>query len=125
MIGIKRSTGISGSLASTKIYVDNQLAAKIKENQRIDLELPNGEAKIYVSQFGNHSNELVVKDGQVLEITNSFWFYFNFIFLFTAMIFINIFIPFNYRIIGYILPLTLSIALSHFKNGFDLKVIYP
>ncbi|MDN6672312.1 MAG: hypothetical protein L0L07_08420 [Staphylococcus equorum] len=125
MIGIKRNTGVSGSFFSMKIYINDQEVTRIKEGQQIELELPNDEAKIYVSQFENHSNELIIKDGQVVEITNSSWLYFSFITIFVLLILISIFLPFNYRIIGFIFVIILSIALSYFKNGFDLEVIYP
>lgn len=125
MIGIKRNTGINGSYFRMKVYIDGQEVAKIKEGQQIELEIPNDEAKIYVSQFENHSNELVVKDGQVVEVTNSSWFYLNLVLTVIVILLASVFIPFNYRIIGLLAVLLLSFALSYFKNGFDLKVIYP
>lgn len=72
MIGVKRDTGMVGILDQITIYIDGQQAEKVKQNQQIQLEIPRKEASIYVSQGGSHSNELIVKDGQVFEITNSF-----------------------------------------------------
>lgn len=74
MLSIKRNTGFSGSLSKINIYINDEKVARIKQNQQIDLELPSDTAKIHVTQGGVHSNELVVKEGQVIEITNSSWF---------------------------------------------------
>lgn len=125
MLRIKRNTGFSGILGRIKIYVNDQKVAMIKQNQQIELELPTDEAKIYVSQVGTHSNELVVKDSQVVEITNSSWLHINSIFTFIAIFSISAFLPHNYKIIGYLILLVISIILTYFKNGFELKIIYP
>lgn len=125
MIGIKRSTGVSGSFFKSKVYLNGKEVAKIKEGQQIELEIPDGEAKIYIQQFENRSNEVLVKDGQVVEVTNSFWYYFNFFLIFTAILLVNVFMSNPYRIIASILIIVLAIVLPYIKNGLDLKVIYP
>ena len=125
MIGIKRSTGVSGSFFKAKVYLNGTEVAKIKEGQQIELEIPDDEAEIYVQQFENRSNEVLVKNGQVVEVTNSFWYYFNFFLIFTAILLVNVFMSTPYRIVGSILIILLAIALPYFKNGLDLKVIYP
>jgi len=125
LVRIKRSTGFSGFLARIKIYVDDEQVATIKQNQQIEVELPTDEAIISVSQAGVNSNELVVKEGQVVEITNSSWWHISFISLIIAMFFMGLLLPFDYRIFGYIIFLIISIAINYFIEGFELKVIYP
>ena len=125
MIGVKRNTGFTGILSRIKIHVNGKEVAKIKEIQQIELYLPADEVKIYVSKAGSYSNELVVNDGQVVEITNSFWLHLNYLVTLTGFFLATLFLPHNYRIIGYVLLFITTIALSSFKNSFDFKVIYP
>lgn len=125
MLSIKRNIGFSGSLSKINIYINDEKVARIKQNQQIDLELPSDTAKIHVTQVGVHSNELVVKEGQVIEITNSSWLRIYYPLLFISFWLIAVLIPHTYKIIGYITILILTFALTYFKNGFDLKVIYP
>ncbi|MBG9983459.1 hypothetical protein HYO62_01005 [Aerococcaceae bacterium DSM 111022] len=125
MLSIKRNTGFSGSLSKINIYINDEKVARIKQNQQIDLELPSDTAKIHVTQGGVHSNELVVKEGQVIEITNSSWFRIYYPLLFISFWLIAVLIPHTYKIIVYITILIVTFALTYFKNGFDLKVIYP
>ena len=112
-------------LGKIKIYRDGHEVAKIKEGQQIELELPSDEAKITVSQFASRSNELVVTDGQVVEISNASWLYAYYIFVFIALFLLTFFVPNAYRSIGYFILLTIATALLIFKQVFDLKVVYP
>lgn len=125
MIGIKRNTGFSGVLSKIKIFMNDQAVAKIGPHQQIELVLPNEEAKISVSQFGAHSNELLVKDGQVVEITNSSWLSLYSLFLFIALFFINFLLADPYQRYGFLFLALLSLVLLYFKNVFELKIIYP
>lgn len=112
-------------LGKIKIYIDDQEVAKIKQNGQIELEVSTNEAKITVSQFGSHSNKLVVQDGQVVKITNSSWLYADYIFIFIVLFSNRIFLPDVYKSIVYFILLIISVALRLFKNVFDLKVVYP
>lgn len=121
MIRVKRNTGFSGMLGKIKIYIDGQEVAKIKQNGQIELELLTNEAKITVSQFGSHSNKLVVQDGQVVEITNSSWLCTYYIIIFIALFPNTIFLPDIYKSIVYFILLIISIALRLFKMFLVLK----
>lgn len=112
-------------LSRIKIKIDGKPVAKIRQNQEIELELPNDNAKIIVSQFDAHSNELLVKDGQVVEITTSPWSYVFLISVFITLLLIFFFLPRNYQKLGYIVVLIISIAFNYFKDTFKLKVISP
>lgn len=125
LIRIKRNTGSSGMLGKIKIYIDGEEAARIKQDQQIELELPNEEVTITATQFGSRSNELVVKNGQVVEITNSSWLYAYYAFVFVAIFLLLFFVPDAYRSIGYLILLAIAAALLVFKNVFEIKVIYP
>lgn len=75
LVRIKRNTGISGAGSRIKVYVNDEKAATIKQNRQVELELPADEAKVSVSQLGVRSNELIVKEGQVVEIITRSWTY--------------------------------------------------
>ncbi len=125
MIGVKRNTGFSGALNTMKIYIDGQEVAKIKQNQQIELELKAEEVILSVTQFGSHSNELLVKDGQVVEINNASWLPIYYVFVFIMLFLISFFLSPTNQTIAYLALLGLSFALIYFKNVFELKLIYP
>lgn len=125
LLRIIRNTGLSGFLARINIYINDKQVATIKRNQQLELELPAEEAKISVSQAGVRSNELVVKEGQVVEIINSSRSRIISIFLFMAAFLIGLLLPFDYRIYGYILLLIIAVAIDYFIEGFELKIVYP
>ena len=125
MLRVKRNTGFSGILGRIKIYVNDEQVATIKPNKQIELELPANEANISVSQAGVRSNELVVKEGQVVEILTSSRWYISSIFIFIAIFLIGLLLPFDFRIFGHIILLIIAIAIDYFTEGFELKVVYP
>lgn len=125
MFRIKRNTGLSGILGRIKIYVNDKQVATIKPNQQIELDLPADEAKISVSQAGVRSNELVVKEGQVVEISKPSWWRIITIIFFIAAFLIGLLLPSDYRIYGSIILLILAIVIDHFIKGFELKIVYP
>ena len=100
MVRIKRTTGISGAGSRIKIYVNDEKAATIKQNKQVELDLPSNQARISVSQLGVHSNELDVKEGQVIEITTRSWTYISLILLFILIASLNVFLPPTYRIVS-------------------------
>lgn len=125
MIRIKRNTGMLGFLGRIKIYINDEQAAKIKQDQSTELEIPSDEAKITVSQAGVLSNELTVKEGQVVEITTSLKYRVYFLFFVLAMFFVGLALPYDFRIFGYALLIVLPIAIIYFIEGYELKIIYP
>lgn len=125
LIRIKRNTELSGILGNIKIKVDGQDVARIKERQQIELELPNDEATISASQFGSRNNELVVKNGQIVEITNSAWLPAYYLFVLVAIVMLSLFVPDTYRSVGYLALIAIATTLLIINKVFDMKVIYP
>ena len=125
MVRIKRNTGIPGSLGSIKIHVDDEQVATIKQNQNIEVELPTDEAKIAVSQAGTRSNELVVREGQVVEITASLSYHIYLIALVIGMFFVGLLLPDKYSLIGYAILIIMPFVINYFIEGYKLRVIYP
>lgn len=125
MVRIKRNTGFSGAGSKIKVYVNDERAATIKQNKQIKLALPADGAKISVSQLGVHSNELIVKEGQVVEITTRSWTYISIILFFILLTSTSIYLPLPYKIAVTILLTILYIGIYFFVDGFKLKIIYP
>jgi|SRR5699024_8327618 len=117
LIRIKRNTGIPGSLGNIKIDVNNEQVATIKQNQNIEVELPTDEAKIAVSQAGTRINELVVKEGQVFEITASLSYHLYLIVFVIAMAIVGLLLPYEYRIIGYAILIIMPFIINYFIEG--------
>ncbi len=68
-ITIKRKTGYIGMLTKIQIKLNDEKVASIENNQQIDIQLPEGKALLKVTQFGTKSNEIEVKDGDIVKIT--------------------------------------------------------
>ena len=125
MVRIKRNTGILGAGSSIKIYINDKKVATIKQNKQVELELPSDEAKVSVSQLGVHSNELIVKEGQVVEITTQSWTYVSLILFFIILALASVFLPLPYSIVVPIILTILYLGIYKFIDGFRFKVIYP
>lgn len=123
MLKIKRNTGISGSLGRIKIHVNDEQVATIRQNQNIEVELPTNEGKIAVSQAGTRSNELVVKEGQVVEIKTSLSYHIYLIAFVIGLLFVGLLLPSEYRIIGYAILIIISSVINYFIEGHKLRVI--
>lgn len=72
-ITIKRNTGWIGSGLDIQIKLNGQKVVSLRRNQEVELELPNDKAYIKATQVGTGSNEIEVKDGDILEIRTSTW----------------------------------------------------
>lgn len=73
-ITINRNTGWNGWFLETQIILDGDKIQTIGENQTLKLDLESPKALLKVKQFGIKSNEIEVKDGDVLEIKSSLWY---------------------------------------------------
>lgn len=121
-ITIKRNTGWQGAGSNIQIKVNDEKVASISENQHLEVELPHDKAHLKVSQIGIKSNEIEVKDGDIVEIISTSWYRMNFP-LFIAVMALPIFIPGWYRLIT-IFSLSLLLVISLFLiDGFYLKVL--
>jgi len=125
LVRIKRNTGILGAGSRIKIYVNDEKAATVKQNKQVELKLPASQAKVSVSQLGVHSNEVIVKEGQVVEITTRSRTYISLIFFLILLASANVFFTSPYNIIVPIILIVMYLGIYKFIDGFNLKVIYP
>lgn len=72
-ITIKRNTGWIGGFSKIQIKLNGEKVAAVMQNQQVEVELPDNKAYIETNQFGTKSNEIEVKDGDILEITTTKW----------------------------------------------------
>ena len=75
-----------------------------------------------VSQGGIKSNEIEVKDGDIVEIISTGWLQLNFP-LFLAIMILTIFIPGFYRLFAIISLSSLLVISLFIVDGFYLKVL--
>ncbi|MGK0464855.1 MAG: hypothetical protein ACJAX4_000125 [Clostridium sp.] len=121
-ITIKRNTGWQGMSSKIQIEVNGEKAYGIMENNSVDVELPDGKAHIKVTQFGMKSNEIAVKEGDIIRITSTKWVRMSSP-LILIISFLTIFLPnLTYRLtIFFILGALIFISIFLF-NGFHLSV---
>jgi hypothetical protein len=122
-ITIKRKTGYIGMLTKIQIKLNDEKVASIENNQQIDIQLPEGKALLKVTQFGTKSNEIEVKDGDIVKITMT-----KLNLMIVPLMFITIFITnrmpnlkYNLNIIAFLTVLIL--IASFFIEGFNIKIL--
>ena len=119
MITVKRSTGWIGSATKMQIIVNGERLATINNNQILEVELPGAKNDLRVRQFGVRSNEIEVKDGDILEVRYKGWYKALFP-LMIAITFIMIVLDLPY--IWTILLFQLLVAIiSYVPKGFMIK----
>jgi ribosomal protein S17 len=121
-ITIKRNTGWQGMSSKIQIEVNGEKADSVMENNSVDVELPDGKAHIKVTQFGIKSNEIAVKEGDIIRITSTRWIRMSFP-LVLIIFFLTIFLPnLTYGLtIFFVLGALIVISIFLF-NGFHLSV---
>ncbi|TJX15435.1 hypothetical protein E9840_03295 [Tissierella creatinini] len=121
---IKRRTGWQGRASKIQIRVNGEKVASISHNQHIEVDLPAEKVHLKVTQFGVKSNEIEVKDGDVVEITPTLWYRLSYQ-LFVAVMIITLFIPNSgtYRSIVLIILSLFLLICSYIINGFTLNIL--
>lgn len=122
-ITIKRNTGWIGGTTDIQIRLNGEKAARVMENQTVEVELLGDKAYIKATQFGIKSNEIEVKDGDVLEITTKRWSKMSFYIIIVAFVLTSFILDPTYRIAVFIPLLVLSTINTFLIEGFHIKVI--
>lgn len=65
---IKRKTGWMGMLSKISVKVNGQKVTKIAYKEAIELDLIDDSVLLRVSQFGAQSNEIKVRNGDIVEV---------------------------------------------------------
>lgn len=122
-ITIKRDTGLIGSGLAMTVKVNGEKTTKIPYNQQIELEIPDNEAIVSVSQQGIKSNEVEVKDGQQLEITAKNWLKISMILFMIALPIIIMTLDSLYRVIALLILLILVPGSYFVIDVFRLNIV--
>lgn len=70
---IKRNTDWMGSGTFMTVKVNGEKVAKVGNNQKIELDIPDDSVQLSVSQMGSKSNTIKVEHGETIEITTNKW----------------------------------------------------
>jgi hypothetical protein len=120
-ITVKRNTGWQGIGSKIQIEVNGEKADTVMENNSVDVELPDGKAHIKVTQFGIKSNEIAVKEGDIIRITSTRWLRMSFPLIF-IIFFSTIFFPnLTYRLTIFLILGALIVISIFLFNGFHLS----
>lgn len=120
---IKRKTGPAGVGSKMSIKVNGEKVTKIAYQQEIELDIENEHALIKVEQLGVKSNEINVKNGDVVEIKTT-----NMTYITIFMLLVYIVVSSFEQMAAYITPLRiiffiLLVITLVITQGFELKVI--
>ena len=122
-ITIKRNTGWIGSAAKIQIKLNGDKVASVNENQQVEVKLPNDKAYIKATQFEIKSNEIEVKDGDIVEITSKKWYQMSLPVIIFVIFSMNFISNSTYRIAALISVCVLYIISILLMDGFYLRVI--
>jgi hypothetical protein len=123
LITIKRNTGWQGIALKMCIKVNGEKVAMVEEQKKAEVNISRDRAYVQVTQSGIKSNEIEVKDGDILEITSTKLYRMNLPLLIITITIFNILIPNSiHSIIAIIIIGTLDIISLFLFKGFHIKV---
>lgn len=122
-VKIKRNTGWLGIATSIKIILNGEKVAKVSENSQVEVILPDKKSYLKIRHSGVKSNEIEVKDGDVIEIKRRRWYTWSFILFLIAMILPSfVFDPSNRIKVILLIGIPYSISL-YVIEGYRLYII--
>lgn len=121
-IMVRRNTGSRGIFGSVNININGEKVGKIKEGERMVVDLPEDNSHLKVTQSGIKSKEVEVSSGDIVEITTTSinrisWVLFLLVLAILGMILQN-----RTYFIGVIIAISVYIISIFFMEGFHLKV---
>ncbi|MFL2105912.1 hypothetical protein [Desemzia sp. FAM 23991] len=122
-VTIKRKTGTLGMGAKFSVKVNGEKVTTIAHEEAIELDIKDENASLRVSQFGSHSNQIQVKDGDVVEVTTTRLAYLAFLIPFIFIIVSNIIENVYYATNTFVLMVLLMLVILFTFNCYRLKVI--
>lgn len=122
-VTIKRKTGLSGVASKMSIKVNGEKVTKIANEEVVDIDIDAESTLLRVTQFGTRSNQIEVKDGDVVEINTTKIYYIIFLFPFISL-FVSNFLKDQPYTLNTFLMLFLGMLLILFLfEGYHLKKI--
>lgn len=117
---IKRKTGWIGMAAGIKLAVNGENITKIRFDQEKSLVIPGKSARLRVKGFGYKSNEIEVKDGDVVEIRTPIW---SRLLVLLTIFLMPLFQVFADSYVPTVVLLVLLLSLGFFMDEYKLRIV--
>lgn len=72
-IRVARNTGWQGSGSTIRILANGEKVLSVSHKREAEIEIPHEKVRLKASQFGAKSNEIEVRDGDLINITSTAW----------------------------------------------------
>ncbi|MBC9824219.1 hypothetical protein [Carnobacterium inhibens] len=122
-ITVVRRTGLIGTILKMTIKINGERVAKIANDQKLEMSIPNNVVQICATQSGVKSNTIEVKDGERVQIKSNKWS--NRIYVLYYIIFITGIFASNplYKSIALLMIILLGFILLFIVNAFQLTIL--
>lgn len=122
-ITVVRRTGLIGTILKMTIKINGERVAKIANDQKLEMAIPNNVVQICATQSGVKSNTIEVKDGERVQIKSNKWS--NRIYVLYYIIFITGLFASNplYKSIALLMIILLGFILLFIVNAFQLTIL--
>jgi len=122
-VTIKRKTGLSGVASKMSIKVNGEKVTKIANEKVVDIDIDAESTLLRVTQFGTRSNQIEVKDGDVVEINTTKIYYIIFLFPFISLIVSNSLQDQPYTLNTFLMLFLGMLLILFLFEGYHLKKI--
>lgn len=122
-VTIKRKTGLSGLASKMSIKVNGEKVTKIANEEVVDIDIDAESTLLRVTQFGTRSNQIEVKDGDVVEINTTKIYYIIFLFPFISLIVSNSLQDQPYTLNTFLMLFLGMLLILFLFEGYHLKKI--
>lgn len=122
-VTIKRRTGLSGVASKMSIKVNGEKVTKIANEEVVDIDIDAESTLLRVTQFGTRSNQIEVKDGDVVEINTTKIYYIIFLFPFISLIVSNSLQDQPYTLNTFLMLFLGMLLILFLFEGYHLKKI--
>lgn len=122
-VTIKRKTGLLGVASKMSIKVNGEKVTKIANEEVVDIDIDAESILLRVTQFGTRSNQIEVKDGDVVEINTTKIYYIIFLFPFISLIVSNSLQDQPYTLNTFLMLFLGMLLILFLFEGYHLKKI--
>ncbi len=122
-VTIKRKTGLLGVASKMSIKVNGEKVTKIANEEVVDIDIDAESILLRVTQFGTRSNQIEVKDGDVVEINTTKIYYIIFLFPFISLFVSNSLKDQPYTLNTFLMLFLGMLLILFLFEGYHLKKI--
>lgn len=122
-VTIKRKTGLLGVASKMSIKVNGEKVTKIANEEVVDIDIDAESILLRVTQFGTRSNQIEVKDGDVVEINTTKIYYIIFLFPFISLFVSNSLQDQPYTLNTFLMLFLGMLLILFLFEGYHLKKI--